>query len=314
MFNRRQLRIKVLQTLYALHSDKAGSVEDAHKHLMSAVQKTYDLYLTLLLLIAEMQDAAIERIEAGRMRKQPSHEDLHPNTKFVNNKPLRVVIKSKALAKEAANRSLGWANDQDMVKRLFKSLVASEEYVAYLENEERGFQHDRESLNRMFRKHLINDESLQEWIEEKSILWSDDLDLASSIVLKTIKTISEDSEDLVLSEMWKEEGDDKDFLEQLFSRTLALSNEHDKAIEDAAANWDLERIATIDLILLRMALAEARSFESVPLKVTINEYIDLAKFYSTEKSGAFVNGVLDKLFGSMREDGRIVKTGRGLIE
>ena len=314
MFNRRQLRIKVLQTLYALHSDKAGSVEDAHKHLMSAVQKTYDLYLTLLLLIAEMQDAAIERIEAGRMRKQPSHEDLHPNTKFVNNKPLRVVIKSKALAKEAANRSLGWANDQDMVKRLFKSLVASEEYVAYMENEERGFQHDRESLNRMFRKHLINDESLQEWIEEKSILWSDDLDLASSIVLKTIKTISEDSEDLVLSEMWKEEGDDKDFLEQLFSRTLALSNEHDKAIEDAAANWDLERIATIDLILLRMALAEARSFESVPLKVTINEYIDLAKFYSTEKSGAFVNGVLDKLFGSMREDGRIVKTGRGLIE
>lgn len=314
MFNRRQLRIKVLQTLYALHSDKEGSVEDAHKLLMSAVEKTYDLYLTLLLLIAEMQDAAIERIEAGRMRKQPSHEDLHPNTKFVNNKPLRVVIKSKALAKEAANRSLGWSNDQDMVKRLFKSLVASEEYVAYMENEERGFQHDRESLNRMFRKHIINEESLQEWLEEQSILWSDDLDLASSIVLKTIKTIAEDSDDLILCDMWKEEGDDKEFLEQLFSRTLALSTEHDKAIEEVASNWDIERIATIDLLLLRMALAEARSFESVPLKVTINEYIDLAKFYSTEKSGAFVNGVLDKLFASMREDGRIVKTGRGLIE
>ncbi|MBK13152.1 MAG: transcription antitermination factor NusB [Crocinitomicaceae bacterium] len=314
MFNRRQLRIKVLQALYALHSDKEGSVEDAHKLLMSAVEKTYDLYLTLLLLIAEMQDAAIERIEAGRMRKQPSHEDLHPNTKFVNNKPLRVVIKSKVLAKEAANRSLGWSNDQDMVKRLFKSLVASEEYVAYMENEERGFQHDRESLNRMFRKHIINDESLQEWLEEQSILWSDDLDLASSIVLKTIKTISEDSDDLTLCDMWKEEGDDKEFLEQLFSRTLALSSEHDKAIEEAASNWDIERIATIDLLLLRMALAEARSFESVPLKVTINEYIDLAKFYSTEKSGAFVNGVLDKLFASMREDGSIVKTGRGLIE
>ena len=314
MFNRRQLRIKVLQTLYALHSDKEGSVEDAHKLLMSAVEKTYDLYLTLLLLIAEMQDAAIERIEAGRMRKQPSHEDLHPNTKFVNNKPLRVVIKSKALAKEAANRSLGWSNDQDMVKRLFKSLVASEEYVAYMENEERGFQHDRESLNRMFRKHIINEESLQEWLEEQSILWSDDLDLASSIVLKTIKTIAEDSDDLILCDMWKEEGDDKEFLEQLFSRTLALSTEHDEAIEEVASNWDIERIATIDLLLLRMALAEARSFESVPLKVTINEYIDLAKFYSTEKSGAFVNGVLDKLFASMREDGRIVKTGRGLIE
>jgi N utilization substance protein B len=314
MFNRRQLRIKVLQALYALHSDKEGSVEDAHKLLMSAVEKTYDLYLLLLLLIAEMQDAAIERIEAGRMKKQPTREDLHPNTKFVNNKPLRVVIKSKTLAKEAANRSLGWANEQELVKRLFKSLVASEEYAAYMDNEERGFQHDRESLNRMFRKHLINDESLQDWIEEQSILWSDDLDLASSIVLKTIKTIAEDSEDLVLSEMWKEEGDDKEFLEQLFSRTLALAGEHDQVIEEAASNWDLERIATMDLLLLRMALAEARTFESVPLKVTMNEYIDLAKFYSTEKSGAFVNGVLDKLFGAMQEDGRIVKTGRGLIE
>ena len=313
MFNRRQLRIKVLQALYALHSDKEGSVEDAHKLLMNAVEKTYDLYLLLLLLIAEMQDAAIERIEAGRMKKQPTHEDLHPNTKFVNNKPLRVVIKSKALAKEAANRSLGWGNEQELVKRLFKSLVASEEYAAYMENEERGFQHDRESLNRMFRKHLINDESLQEWIEEQSILWSDDLDLASSIVLKTVKTITEDSDDVMLSEMWKEEGDDKDFLEKLFSRTLALAGEHDSDIEEAASNWDLERIATMDLLLLRMALAEARTFESVPLKVTMNEYIDLAKFYSTEKSGAFVNGVLDKLFGSMNEDGRIVKTGRGLI-
>ena len=309
MFNRRQLRIKVLQALYALHSDKEGSVEDAHKLLMSAVEKTYDLYLLLLLLIAEMQDAAIERIEAGRMKKQPTHEDLHPNTKFVNNKPLRVVIKSKALAKEAANRSLGWGNEQELVKRLFKSLVASEEYTAYMENEERGFQHDRESLNRMFRKHLINDESLQDWIEEQSILWSDDLDLASSIVLKTVKTIAEDSEDLMLSDMWKEEGDDKEFLELLFSRTLALAGEHDTAIEEAS-NWDLERIATMDLLLLRMALAEARTFESVPLKVTMNEYIDLAKFYSTEKSGAFVNGVLDKLFGAMTEDGRIVKTGR----
>lgn len=314
MFNRRQLRIKVLQALYAFHTDKEGSVEDAHKLLFNALDKTYELYLLLLLLIAEMQDAAIERIEAGRMKQQPTHEDLHPNTKFVNNKPLRVIIKSKALAKEAANRSLGWGQEQDLVKRLFKSLVASEEYAAYMNNEERGFQHDRESLNRMFRKHVVNEESLQDWIEEQSILWSDDLDLASSIVLKTVKTIAEDSDDLQLTEMWKSDGDDRDFLERLFSRTLDMAGEHDAVIEEAASNWDLDRIATMDLLLLRMALAEARTFESVPLKVTMNEYIDLAKFYSTEKSGGFVNGVLDKVFTTMKEDGRIVKTGRGLIE
>jgi N utilization substance protein B len=313
MFNRRQLRIKVLQTLYAFHTDKDGSVEEAHKLLLKGLDKTYDLYLLLLMLIGEMQDAAIERIEAGRLKQQPTREDLHPNTKFVNNKPLRIIIKSKELAKEAANRKLGWGQEQDMIKRLFKSLVMSEEYTAYMDNEERGFQHDRESLNRMFRKHIVNDEGLQEWIEEQSILWSDDLDLASSIVLKTVKTITEGSEDLVLSEMWKDDGDDREFLEHLFSRTLAMAEEHDKAIETTASNWDLERIATMDLLLLRMAIAEARTFPSVPLKVTINEYIDLAKFYSTEKSGAFVNGVLDKLFTAMLEDGRIVKTGRGLI-
>ena len=280
MFNRRQLRIKVLHALYAFHADKEASVEDAHKLLIASLEKTYDLYLLLLMLIGEFQDAAIERIEAGRLKKQPTTEDLHPNTKFVNNKPLRVIIKSKALASEAANRSLGWGQEQELVKRLFKSLVASEEYTAYMANEERGFQHDRESLNRMFRKHIVNDEMLQDWLEEQSILWSDDLDLASSITLKTVKTISEDSEDLVLSEMWKAEGDDKNFLEQLFSRTLALGKEHDALIEEAASNWDLERIAIMDLILLRMALAEARTFESIPLKVTMNEYIDLAKTLS----------------------------------
>jgi len=314
MFNRRQLRIKVLHALYAFHADKDGSVESIHKLLTDSLEKTYELYLLLLLLISELQDAAIERIEAGRMKQQPSREDLHPNTKFVNNKPLRVIIKSKLLAKEAANRNLGWGQERDLIKRLFKSLVASEEYIAYMENEERGFQHDRESLNRMFRKHIANDEMLHDWMEEKSILWSDDLDLACSIVLKTVKTITEDSEDLLLSEMWNEEGDDKEFLEKLFSRTLALSAEHDPRIEEAASNWDLERIAAVDLILIRMALAEARTFETVPLKVTINEYIDLAKFYSTDKSSAFVNGVLDKLFTSMKEDGTIVKKGRGLIE
>ena len=313
MFNRRQLRIKVLHALYALHADKEGSVEESHKFLQSSLEKTYELYLLLLLLIAELQDAAIERIEAGRLKQQPTKEDLHPNTKFVNNKPLRVITKSKELAKEAANRKLGWGQEQDLIKRLFKSLVASEEYLAYMANEERGFQHDRESLNRMFRKHIVNDEGLQEWIEEQSILWSDDLDLASSIVLKTVKTIAEDSDDVLLSDMWKEDGDDRQFLEDLYSKSLDLAGEHDALIEEAASNWDLERIATMDLLLLRMALSEARSFPSIPLKVTMNEYIDLAKFYSTDKSSAFVNGVLDKLFNAMTEDGTIVKTGRGLI-
>ena len=139
----------------------------------------------------------------------------------------------------------------------------------------------------MFRKHIINDEILQDWIEEQSILWSDDLDLASSIVLKTVKTIAEDSEDLLLSEMWKSDGDDKQFLDQLFSKTLAMAEEHDAAIESAASNWDLDRIATMDLILLRMALAEARNFECVCFRASLGHIPDLRRSDSAQKSDSF---------------------------
>jgi N utilization substance protein B len=166
----------------------------------------------------------------------------------------------------------------------------------------------------MFRKHMVNVERFQDMLEEESIFWVDDLDLAASMAIKTIKTLKEGDDDVELLPLWRDDDDDKAFMEDLFTQTLALGEESEAMIQVAAKNWELERIATTDRILMKMALAEARTFESIPLKVTLNEYIELSKYYSTPKSHGFINGILDQLFAQLREEGKIKKVGRGLIE
>jgi N utilization substance protein B len=261
-----------------------------------------------------MQSFAIERIEAGRKKQLPSPEDLHPNTKFVTNRPLRTLANSKNLVKASAEMGIGWGDHQEMLRKIFRGLIEHEEYQEYMASEERGFRHDRECLIRMFRKHMINMELFQDNLDELSIFWNDDLDLAASMAIKTIKTIREEDEDVELLPLWRQDDDDRQFFEDLFTQTLAQATENEGFVTKAAANWELERIAIMDRILMKMALAEARQFPSIPLKVTLNEYIELSKYYSTPKSHGFINGILDELFNKLKADGLIKKTGRGLIE
>jgi N utilization substance protein B len=201
-----------------------------------------------------------------------------------------------------------------MLRKMFRSLLEHEEYIEFMASEERGFKHDREYLIRIFRKHMITSEVFQERLEEQSIFWNDDLDLAASMAIKTIKTIRETDDDITLLPLWREDDDDKQFLETLFVESLAQAEVNEILVTEAAKNWELERIALMDRILMKMALAEAKSFSSIPLKVTLNEYIELSKYYSTPKSNGFINGVLDQLFTQLKKDGTIVKIGRGLIE
>ncbi len=264
-------------------------------------------------MIAEMQGLAIDKIEAGRKKQLPTEEDLHPNTKFVRNAPLRVLANSKKLKSKLTETSVGWGEHRELLRNLHRSLQDDEEYKSYMNSDERSFRHDRESLIRMFRKHLINETAFQEMLEEESIFWVDDLDLASSMVIKTIKSINEEDDEVEILPVWRNDDDDKEFMEGLFTQTLAQGETNEKLIEEGAQNWELERIALIDRILMKMALAEAKSFESIPLKVTLNEYIELSKYYSTEKSHGFINGILDQLFTKLSESGDIKKTGRGLI-
>ncbi|MAU75674.1 MAG: transcription termination factor [Crocinitomicaceae bacterium] len=313
MLNRRHLRIKILQILYGFYQDEDLDTTKAKKALDHSIDKMYQLYLLLISMIAEMQGLAIDKIEAGRKKQLPTEEDLHPNTKFVRNATLRILANSKQLKNRLSETGVGWGKQRELLRNLHRSLIEDEEYMTYMSSDERSFRHDRESLLRMFRKHLINETAFHEMLEEESIFWVDDLDLASSMVIKTIKNIDEEDEEVDIMPVWRNDDDDKDFMDSLFTQTLAQGILNEELIKEGAQNWELERIALIDRILMKMALAEAKTFESIPLKVTLNEYIELSKYYSTEKSHGFINGILDQLFTSLQESGDIKKTGRGLI-
>lgn len=313
MLNRRHLRIKILQILYGFYQDEDLDTTKAKKALDHSIDKMYQLYLLLISMVAEMQGLAIDKIEAGRKKQLPTEEDLHPNTKFVRNATLRILANSKQLKNRLSETGVGWEKHRELLRNLHRSLIEDEEYITYMSSDERSFRHDRESLLRMFRKHLINETTFQEMLEEESIFWVDDLDLASSMVIKTIKNINEEDEEVDIMPVWRNDDDDKDFMDSLFTQTLAQGELNEELIKEGAQNWELERIALIDRILMKMALAEAKTFESIPLKVTLNEYIELSKYYSTEKSHGFINGILDQLFTSLHESGDIKKTGRGLI-
>ena len=314
MLNRRHLRIKILHVLFGYYQDEDRDVKRARQALDHSTQKMQELYLLLLDMIGSMQALAIDRIEAGYKKQLPSPEDLNPNTKFVTNKPLRILANSKNLRKACDELGVGWGNRQELLRAIFRGLLENEEYQEYMASEERGFQVDRESLVRMFRKHMVNFEMFQDMLEEESIYWVDDLDLAASMVIKTIKTIKEGDEEVNVLPLWRDDDDDKAFMEDLFTKSLSLGEANEALIQEGAQNWELERIATTDKILMKMALAEAQTFESIPLKVTLNEYIELSKYYSTPKSHGFINGILDQLFAKLKESGEIKKVGRGLIE
>jgi N utilization substance protein B len=314
MLNRRQIRIKSMQIIFAYYSEEKPDIVKYEKILFESFNRFRDLYIALLLLPGEMQAKAIEKIEAGMNKKLPTHDDLHPNTKFVTNNLVRILANSKVLDKASKEIHIRWRDNDDMLKLMFKSLIESEDYKEYMASKERGFEHDREFLLRFLRRELINFELMHDWLEEIGIFWNDDLDLASSMALKTLKTVKESDSDLELMPLWKADDDEEEYTKQLFRRTLALGAESEKMVADNAPNWEADRIALMDMVILKMALAEAQTFESIPLKVTMNEYIELANYYSTPKSNVFINGLLETLFAKLQADGKITKIGRGLVD
>lgn len=314
MLNRRHIRIKVLQILFAYYSDDAPDARVYEKMLFESINRFRDLYIGLISLMGEMQSLAIEKIEAGMNKRLPTHEDLHPNTKFVTNSLLRIIANSRKLNAASKEIHLQWRENPDLLKQMFKMLTESDDYKEYMESKERGFEHDREYLLRMFRRHLINFELMHDYLEDVGIFWNDDLDLASSMVLRTLKSVKESDDDITLLPLWKEDDDEEEFCRQLFRQTLARGADNEQLIADNTPNWETDRIALMDMVLLKMAFAESMTFESVPVKVTMNEYIELSKFYSTPKSANFVNGLLDQLIPKLQTDGKIKKIGRGLVD
>ena len=314
MLNRRHLRIKVLQILYAFFQSKEIDVVKAQNELLLSVERMYDLYLYLLLTIPELKRAAETNNENRKNKLRPNESDLLPNLKWVENSLVLKIEESKELNKVSSVRKVNWlgAENQEIFRKMFLQVKDSETYFEFMENGLKDFEEDKKFALALFKNEIINSEFLHNYIEDKSIYWLDDIDLCCSMALKTLKTAAPDKEISILS-LYKEDDDEKEFILNLCRNTIEMDVENEKLIETLAVNWEVDRIAKMDVLLLKMALVELQTCSSIPTKVTMNEYIEISKFYSTPKSNLFINGILDKAISQLTKEKKIKKIGRGLV-
>lgn len=316
MLNRRHLRIKVLQMLYIFYNQKESmDLKAANKQLLHSVDLMYDLYLYLLLTFQEVRNASLLKMDDRAKKMRPSFDDLNPNRRFVDNPLIAKIIASDEFQDVCKRRNVNWSSDerQEIFRKLFIEIEKSEVYFENMESLGDDFSGVKTFLVQLFRSEIANASLIYSFFEEEEISWMDDIDLACSMVIKTLKMSSE-SGDFEYLPLYKENDDEKDFIQTLLKQTVSLDTESEKLIEDLADNWELDRIAKMDVLLLKMAFAELQSFESIPTKVTINEYLEISKYYSTPKSNVFINGILDKSLKKLTKDKKIIKKGRGLKE
>lgn len=313
MLNRRHLRIKVLQALYAYSQTEGGDYVKAEKQLFEAIDRIYDLYVYLLLSFEEVKRQASRRMEDSKKKIMPKEEDLNPNMKFVENLLITQLEESKELRKLSEQLKVNWVGDenQEMFRKIFLHIRDSETYFEFMNNEAQGYEEDRAFLINLFKVEIANFPLLYNYFEEKSIHWMDDIDLACSMVIKTLKGM-EENQPLDILPLYKDEEDEKEFVKNLFRETVRRDKENEELIDELTSNWELDRIARMDVLLMKLAITEFQIFNNIPTKVTLNEYIEIAKFYSTPKSNGFINGVLDKALVKLNDSGSIKKIGRGL--
>ena len=316
MLNRRYIRVKVFQALYSYYQSDSSAVEQVEKGMINSIEKIYDLYLYIIQLLLEIKKEANHKIELRKGKRVPTEEDLNPNMKFVNNLVLQQFEDNVIFQRLCSNRKIAWHPDEDLPSKLFEKLILSEDYQLYMQTRDNKFGEDKDFAAKIISKFINEDDGLEFHIEEKSIYWLDDLSMVNVNLIKTIKDLKSTNteNDEILTPLYKDREDDLNFIKKLFRKTVANNVELEQHIKDTTKNWELDRIALLDMILMKMAISEMIHFSSIPVKVSMNEYIELSKYYSTPKSKIFINGVLDKLSAQLRREGVIVKKGRGLVE
>jgi N utilization substance protein B len=313
MISRRILRIKILQLLYAYFQSAENSMNKYEKELFFSIQKTYDLYHYLLILLIDIAIYAESRIEIARLKKIPTREDLNPNTKFVDNLIIQQLRINKQLNQYLNTTKLSWVNTPELIKKLHNRIRMAPFFREYMEDPERTYEKDKKLIMDIYIFEIVNSEHIFQTLEEQSIYWNDEIEFVVSMIAKTLKGFKEsEGENSELLPLFKNE-DDKEYVRTLFRKVILHKEEYRKLVETFTENWDIERIAFMDILILEMAITEAVEFQSIPTRVTLNEYLEIAKFYSTEKSSVFINGLLDKIFRHLKEEKKILKTGRGLI-
>jgi N utilization substance protein B len=311
MLNRRHLRIRVLQLVYSWKKSNESDIVVLEKQFLKSLNKVEELYLLLLMYVLEVRDFAENYSESSKNKQLPSDNDLNPNTKFINNLFLQKLRDESGLINKAGHSKLSFSDQQNMIKSIYFKMIESELYKEYMNSETIDFDSEKKFIVKLFSKELIEMEVFQDFLSEQDIFWDDDFPFICSMVIKTIKDSTTDK--IELFELFKDT-DEKDFAVNLLRQSIIHSEEFAELISSKTKNWDLDRVAQMDLILMQMALSELLKMPSVPVKVTINEYIELAKYYSTPNSKNFVNGILDSLLIELKREGAIKKMGRGLIE
>ena len=312
MISRRLLRIKALKALYAHLKSESDSLMASEKTLVASINKTYDLSFQMLSLIVEVARYADERQQAAMQKKLPTYEDLNPNRKFVENSVIHLIAESDSVNDYLAAHKLSWARYPELIKALYLQLEQSGYYKKYMTSQERSFREDLALVTDFYTNELESSEMLEEVLDEQSILWNDDLGFALIMVTRTLSNMRPSHRDVKVLPKFKSE-EDLDFAMELFEKAAVNYDSNLEVIEQFTRNWDIERIAFMDNVIMVTAMAELVSFPSIPVKVTLDEYIEIAKYYSTASSSTFINGVLDKVVTTLTEEGRINKSGRGLI-
>ncbi|WP_241518426.1 transcription antitermination factor NusB [Bacteroidetes bacterium endosymbiont of Geopemphigus sp.] len=313
MLGRRYLRARAMQFLYAQHL----SGEDPRKvehNMLHSIDKIFDLYVCLLAMLLGLQEKFLNKLQILKKKILPTYEDLHPNKKFAYNRLLALVSRNPQLREYIAeNQQLNWKNHEEYLSIFFRQLQELSLYRNYCSSKEDSFEEDKNFILHYYEECFADHEKLYECLGDGYITWSDDLSTANVMVYNTLKFIKSDtSNDFRLYEVYRD-AEDKNFVQQLFRKTYLYKDEFNILISQTSNHWELKRIAFLDLIILQMSMCEFLYFPSIPPRATMNEYIEITKIYSTEKSKTFINGILDQLFKNLTNQNKIHKSGRGLL-
>ncbi|RZL16905.1 MAG: transcription antitermination factor NusB [Pedobacter sp.] len=315
MLNRRHLRIKALQNIFAWQMTDKKDTSSRLKVLMQSIDSVYEMYVRMLALLADVTQYTAYDAEERANLKLPSAEDLNPNQKLLHNKFAKLLIDNPEFQAGISKYKVNWSADPAFLKDIFIKIKGSKEYTSYLENKEETLEEAKDMIRFIFRKVILKDANIVQAFEDKFINWSVDREVMQGMIAKTIKNFTEEdpfqNKLIPISADWEE---DSKFVQDLFVYTLKNDSQYQTIISERTKNWEADRIAMMDTILMKMAICEMMNFPTIPVKVTINEYLELSKDYSTPKSNTFINGILDKILNDLKRTKGIVKTGRGLIE
>ena len=303
-----------MQTIYAMHQNGSDNLESQEKFLFYSIDSIQDLYLIMVSSLIELAKKEKVFLHLSSQKHLATSEERNPNTKFINNSIFKLLEDNNSLSIALENRKINnWNIHDDYIQLLLTSLKESKLYDKYMSNPTVSFEEDKQFVIDLFTDIIVPNEKLYEYLEDDKLTWIDDIPVVNTQIVKQLKVIkSAEDESFRVPKLFKD-ADDKDFAKDLFRKTVLNEKELAKEFDSKTPNWDMDRIAEMDTIILKMAICELLKFPSIPVKVTLNEYLELAKEYSTPKSSIFINGILDNLVKEFQTNKKMIKAGRGLM-